>query len=69
MGDLLHQPVVRAALEGALVAAAIDYAAFRSWKSWQEAARYDWRTASFRWVQGAVYGAMTGLGLAGLTGG
>jgi hypothetical protein len=62
MTDLLAHPVVRGALAGLLAAAAVDLGAFRAWKTWQEAATYHWGTASFRWVQGACIGALTGLG-------
>ena len=51
---------------GVASAAMIDFAAFRSWKKWDDALVYDWRTASFRWVQGAVVGMVTALGLVGL---
>jgi len=60
---LVH-PLARSVLAGVIAAAAIDIAAFRAWKSWDDATRYDWRTASFRWVQGAVIGLLAGLGLA-----
>lgn len=61
-------PLVRSighgTLTGVLSAMAIDYHAFRSWKSWHDAASYQWSLACWRWVQGAVVGAVTGAGLA-----
>ena len=49
---------------GLLNAASVDYAAFRMWKSFRDAAQYDWGVALWRWLQGAVIGAV-GNGLAG----
>lgn len=45
---------------GVFGAMRVDYMAFKSWKSWHEAAIYDWRTASWRWLQGAVTSAVGG---------
>lgn len=58
--------IFQGALSGALAAAVVDFAAFRSWKNMSEAYAYDWPTAFWRWFQGAVAGAVTaaGLGLA-----
>jgi hypothetical protein len=58
----LHKPIVLGALVGALAAARVDYSAFKAWRSFHEFAVYDWRTALFRWVQGAVVGAVTASG-------
>lgn len=55
-------PLVQSILTGLVTAASVDLAAFRAWKSWDDAATYDWKTASWRWVQGAVIGLLTGLG-------
>lgn len=60
---LLTWPSVRGALVGVGTAAVVDYGAFRSWKSWDDAMTYEWRTAAWRWFQGSVIGALTGLGL------
>jgi hypothetical protein len=54
---------VKGALTGVITAAAVDLGAFRSWKSFDDATTYDWKTAAFRWVQGAVLGALAGAGL------
>ena len=58
----LHSPLVRGAIVGVLVAARVDYSAFKAWRSFHEFAVYDWGTALFRWVQGAVVGAVTASG-------
>ena len=50
------------ALGGWATAARVDYTAFVSWKSFQDARAYDWKVAIFRWLQGAVIGAVTGGG-------
>ena len=60
---VLTHPVVRSAIAGALAAAVVDIHAFMSWKSFNDAARYNWSTATFRWLQGAVAGMITGMGL------
>lgn len=60
--DLLHNRIVQGALAGLGAAALVDFNAFRSWKSWQDASTYDWKVASFRWLQGAVVGAVAALG-------
>lgn len=49
-------------LSGFLTAAAVDYSAFRSWKSWDDAQRYDWKLASWRWFQGCATGVAVALG-------
>ena len=59
-------PLVQAAIAGALAAASVDLAAFRSWKTWGDVQHYNWTIASFRWFQGAVVGAISGLGLSAL---
>ena len=61
--DWLQHSVVRGALTGIVAAAAVDYAAFRSWKSFADARGYSWSVAAFRWVQGAITGALAALGL------
>lgn len=65
---LLHTPWVVGAVNGALGAAAADLHAFKTWKSYHDAATYDWGTASWRWLQGAVLGAVSGFGLGALIG-
>lgn len=52
----IHLPLVRAAIEGASVAAMVDFKAFRSWQSFDDFCAYSWKTAAFRWLQGAILG-------------
>ena len=59
---LLHNAIVQAAVAGIIAAAGVDYRNFQAWKRWQDALTYDWQVASFRWFQGAVIGALTGVG-------
>lgn len=54
--------VLHGAVSGALAAALVDYHAFMTWKSVQDAMKYDWGTAAFRWLQGAIMGAAVGGG-------
>ena len=63
MIDLLHNRITQAALAGLLSAALIDFNAFRTWKTFHDVSTYQWRTAVFRWVQGAVVGAVAAAGL------
>jgi hypothetical protein len=60
-------PAVRGALSGLLSAALVDFAAFRSWKNFHDAYAYDWPTAAWRWLQGAVVGAVTSSGLSAIS--
>lgn len=61
-------PIILGALSGALSAARIDYVAFQSWQSFHDFAIYDWRTAAFRWLQGAIVGAVGASGFTALLG-
>lgn len=56
---IVHSHMFHGAVAGFLVAAHVDYQAFKSWKSAHDAATYDWPTAILRWAQGAVTGAVT----------
>lgn len=60
--EYLQNPLVRGALTGLLAAAVVDFAAFRSWKSVNDALAYDWKVAAWRWFQGAVSGLLAALG-------
>lgn len=64
---ILHVPAVRGALAGVGSAAVVDLHAFLTWKNLQDAAKYDWGTAAFRWLQGAVTGALAGAGLGAIS--
>lgn len=66
MHQFFAHPVVRGALSGALAAAVVDLHAFREWKNFYQVTNYDWGTAAFRWVQGAVMGGVTAAGLGSL---
>ena len=66
--DWLSNPIVQGAVTGAATAAAVDWAAFKAWKKWQDIVTYDWSVATFRWVQGAVVGAVTAAGFGALLG-
>lgn len=55
--------LTQGAISGFLAAAAVDFQAFRAWKSFDDAKAYSWSTATFRWVQGAVVGFITAAGL------
>lgn len=59
--DLSH-PLVRAVITGIVTAMAVDFQAFRSWQSVEDAQQYAWGVAVWRWVLGAVTGLFTGLG-------
>ncbi len=63
MDSVFLWSILRGALVGVLGAAAADYAAFRSWKSFHDAAVYEWKVAGWRWFQGAVSGAVGSAGL------
>lgn len=62
----LQYRAVQGAVTGMATAGLVDFAAFRSWKSFDDARQYDWGIALWRWFQGAVVGALTGFGF-GLT--
>lgn len=68
---IAHPQVTKAmagAFSGVAAAASVDFAAFRTWKTWQDGISYDWGIATFRWFQGAILGAATGLGIGAITG-
>lgn len=66
MALFLHNPIVAGAISGLLAAAVVDFHAFKSWHSFQDARAYDWGVALFRWFQGTVIGALGALGLGAL---
>lgn len=66
MKAFLSNPAVQGAFAGFLAAVRVDYKAYQSWKSEKDFLAYDWGTAAWRWVQGAIGGALGGSGIAGL---
>ena len=60
---LLHSPVGVGAVAGLLAAIRVDYEAFRAWDDWEDLRAYRWGLASFRWVKGALIGAVSALGV------
>lgn len=52
---------------GIISAAAVDFDAFKRWKSWNEFQQYSWRIAMVRWAKGGVIGVLSAAGFAGLT--
>ncbi|MFA6242678.1 MAG: hypothetical protein WC655_17195 [Candidatus Hydrogenedentales bacterium] len=58
----MTQLLIHGAVAGWLSAAAVDYRAFLAWQSIREFATYNWETAIWRWVQGAIAGAVTAIG-------
>lgn len=57
------QPVALGALSGVLTAAKIDIDAFVKAREKDHAASFDFVLAFTRWVQGAIIGALPGLGI------
>ena len=53
-----HSAFVTGAVSGFLAAATVDFAAFKSFKSFQEAATYQWSVAAWRWLQGFIGGGL-----------
>ena len=68
MSAFLHYPIVRGAISGVLAAAVVDFHAFMRFQNIQEAAKYQWGTAAFRWGQGAVSGALAAAGFVAVLG-
>lgn len=63
---ILTSPSLKGAVSGLVAAAVVDFSAFKAWKSFDDARHYDWKTAAWRWFQGAVAGAVITAGI-GLT--
>jgi hypothetical protein len=60
----LRTPFGAGIISGLIASVSVDYAAFRSWRSWHDFAVYSWGIATFRWFQGAIVGGLTGIGYA-----
>lgn len=63
MSEVLSNPIVMGAVGGFIAAARVDYIAFKSWKSTEEASKFDWKMAVLRWAQGAAGGGAAAAGL------
>ena len=61
MNPTLHN-ILMGVASGVTSAALGDFAAFKSWKSFDDARTYSWSLAIWRWFQGAIVGGLTGLG-------
>jgi hypothetical protein len=69
MHEFLTVPFVHGALIGLASAIGIDLAILKSAHTWSEfIGQYDWRIASFRYVQGIVFGGLAEAGLSGFFG-
>lgn len=66
MTEFLQHPAVAGAIAGFLTATAVDFQAFRAFKSYDEFRRYQWGLAAFRAVQGIVIGALSVIGIGAL---
>lgn len=62
--SFIHSPFGEGAINGALVAAAVDYHAFLGWKSFKDVVVYDWATASWRVLSGFIAGGVGATSLA-----
>ena len=67
MTEMLNNKYVAGALSGMVAAALVDIAAFRSWKTYNEALTYGWGTAAWRWFQGAISGAIAAAGISAVS--
>jgi hypothetical protein len=59
-------PLVKSVIVGIVAAAAVDFQAFRTWDSVEDAKTYAWKVAAWRWLLGAITGLVAGLGLGAL---
>ena len=66
MSDVAITRLAQGALTGLAAAAAVDFHAFKRWQSFGDVKAYNWNVALFRWMQGAVIGALTSVGLGSL---
>jgi hypothetical protein len=52
-------PIIHALITGALVAAAIDFSAYKTWNQYDNMFTFDYRLGLRRWLQGAVISGLT----------
>lgn len=66
IGTVLHHQMtgrlIAGAFSGLAAAMAVDFQAFRSWKTGKEFTTYAWKVAFGRWLIGAISGAMGAAG-------
>lgn len=63
MSAYIHNPIVAGVITGLLSAAATDFQAFKSWHNFDDARKYSWGVALWRWFQGAIVGGVSAAGL------
>lgn len=67
LDTIWHQSIVKTvviacflgAVAGLLSAARVDYEAFQSWQTVDDAKKYSWKMAFWRWFRGSVVGAVS----------
>lgn len=64
LAAVVHGPILQGMISGALGAAIAD---LRAWQSWEDA-RFQIMTASWRWLQGAILGAVGAAGYSAVVG-
>jgi len=64
----MNKQLIMAIVGGIVLATALDFQAFKSFKTYHEFIRYDWKTAAFRIFQGIVIGAASYFGGTALAG-
>lgn len=62
IASLVANKYVFGGLVGLVAAAKIDYEAFQSWQSVDEALSYNWGVAGWRWFKGFVAGVVAASG-------
>jgi len=67
MSEMLSSPIIHGALSGLLAAGVVDYHAFMRCQTFKDVVAWDWSTAGLRWIQGAIAGAVSAIGLGWVT--
>lgn len=65
MNTELTRLFVSGAISALLPVAWVDFKSFRAWKNLEEARKYDWGLAAWRWFQAIVVGGVLGIGVFG----
>ena len=55
--------IISGALAGLVSAVAVDLDAFKKWQSVREFQKFNWKLAAFRWLKGALAGALAAAGI------